>query len=260
MNQHAFFVENSPNMFQANPPAIGPWSAQHCHAGPVAGVVARALEQTIPDKMIARLTLELNSPVPAAGFSVHTELRSNRRNVATASAEIRDQAGQICVTAQSLHVAEKAYDHMPTPAIAPIAPPDGQSISNVLPTSVHDSQSFQNFVDVQLAKGEKLGIGPKTVWMTTPPLLANEPSAPIPNLCVLADCGNGLSYNASTTQMSFINADLTIHIHRRPASDILASQTISYWQTTGIGLSNSVLHDKSGPVAVALQTLILKPV
>jgi len=95
--------------------------------------------------------------------------------------------------------------------------------------------------------------------MRTPKLLQGEDPSPIQALCPLADCGNGISWNAPTTEMGFMNTDLTVHIHREPVSDWLASDSISHWQPTDIGMSQSVLYDTQGPVGTALQTLVLFP-
>ena len=83
--------------------------------------------------------------------------------------------------------------------------------------------------------------------------------APIQSICALADCGNGISWNARPAEMGFMNTDLTLHVHRAPESDWLASDSVSHWHGTGIGMSQSVLQDTKGPVATALQTLVLHP-
>ena len=59
--------------------------------------------------------------------------------------------------------------------------------------------------------------------------------------------------------MGFLNTDLMIHIHREPRSEWLASETVSHWQDTGIGLAHAVIRDEEGPLAAVLQTLLLRP-
>ncbi|MFC3117469.1 hypothetical protein ACFOHS_00790 [Jhaorihella thermophila] len=88
---------------------------------------------------------------------------------------------------------------------------------------------------------------------------AKTPS-PIQALCPLADCGNAISRNAELSEMGFMNTDLTLQVHRAPEGRWFASQSVSYWEPTGIGMSHSVLFDRNGPVGAALQTLVLHPV
>ena len=59
---------------------------------------------------------------------------------------------------------------------------------------------------------------------------------------------------------TFVNPDLTIILHRLPESEWLASSAISFWEPTGIGLSQATLFDEKGPIGVASQTLLVQPV
>jgi hypothetical protein len=108
-------------------------------------------------------------------------------------------------------------------------------------------------------KGMSPAPGPKTVWMKTPPLLEGEETSPIQSLCPLADCGNGISWNEAPGRLGFMNTDLTLQVHREPVGEWLASDALSHWQSNGVGMSQAVLFDTEGPVATALQTLVLHP-
>ena len=57
--------------------------------------------------------------------------------------------------------------------------------------------------------------------------------------------------------ISFPNTDLTISLHRDPVGDWFGSKSVSHWQPTGIGLSDSELFDVEGSVGRATQSLIL---
>ena len=76
---------------------------------------------------------------------------------------------------------------------------------------------------------------------------------------MLADCGNATSRNANLDTVTFVNPDLTIVLHRLPESEWHASSAISFWEPTGIGLSQATLFDEKGPVGVASQTLLIQP-
>ncbi|MEK9725984.1 MAG: hypothetical protein VW405_21205, partial [Rhodospirillaceae bacterium] len=123
----------------------------------------------------------------------------------------------------------------------------------------HDLPAFQKFIEVAYPPGQDHAPGPTTIWMKTPPLLAGEATSPFQHLCFLADCGNGISRNAEMTQMGFMNCDLTIVQHRPPRSEWLASEAVSYWESTGIAQARATIMDEDGPVATALQTVLLMP-
>lgn len=258
--RQAYFRETPDGVFIANDPTRGPWSADHCHAGPVTGLVARAAEaEAGPDKMLTRLTLDVVRPVPMTGLRISVEPVRNTRTMATSRIEVHDLEGTACVSATSMHLSRKAYADMPSAPVTPLQFDQADTARFPISSVLHDKPSFRDFVDVAFPKGQPPGLGPKTMWMRAPPLLEGEAQSPIQSLCPLADCGNAISANAGTTEIGFMNTDLTLQIHREPVSDWLAAEAVSHWYDSGIGMSHSVLHDVRGPVGIALQTLVLRP-
>ena len=255
----AYFTRTGEDSFRANDPSRGPWSVDHCHAGPVTGLIARALEHAVPDKMLVRLTLDLVRAVPMAGITVRATVGHAGRSVATATAEVRDLDGRLCVAARSMHMVEADIPDMPTVPVQSPAFADARPGPVPLPGGLYDVPMFGDFIEVAYDTASPQGLGEKTVWMKVPRLLADEAPSAIQALCPLADCGNALSRNADKDRMTFVNTDLTIHVHRRPCSDWLASRTVSHWQPSGIGLAEATLYDTQGPVGVALQSLMLRP-
>lgn len=254
-----YFTQIAPGTYRANDASRGPWSPEHCHAGPVAGLIVRALEQAVPGKMLTRLTMNLVRAVPMAGVQVMAEVGHAGRSVATASATLTDLDGKVCCTATSMHLVTDTVPEMPTAPVAPLTRTGATDGARPLPGGLWDKPMFGDFVQMSYGAGSSPGAGPKTVWMKAPPLMEGEATSPIQAICPLADCGNALSRNAEFQDMTFMNTDLTLHVHRAPQGDWFASETLSHWQPTGIGLSQAILHDEHGPVAVALQSLMLRP-
>ncbi|MEX0308507.1 MAG: thioesterase family protein [Ruegeria sp.] len=260
LNDQAYFHLNTQGVFVGNDPARGPWSANHCHAGPVSGLIVRAAETEIgPEKMLTRLTIDLLRPLPLAGLRVAAETTRHTKTLATTRVTVHDLDDTLCATATTMHMVRKNLGTVPNVEI--IAPSLNDVVDGPFPIGEmrHDLPCFAHHCEIAYPRGGNQGAGPKTVWMRTPPLLEGENPSPIQALCPLADCGNGISWNAPTREMGFMNTDLTVQIHREPESDWLASESISHWQPSGIGMSQSVLFDTQGPVGTALQTLTLFP-
>lgn len=255
----SYFDQESEDFFVGNAPARGPWSADLCHAGAVTGLVARALERAVTDKALTRMTLDLVRPAPMGGLRVTASVVREGRSVTTAAAQVTDREGKLCISATSIHLIRADFPDMPTAPVAPLRRGDAAPGAMPLPRGPHGEKSFADFIEVAYPQGESAELGPKTVWTRTPPLLAGETPSPVQSICPLADCGNGLSRNAPFSEMGFLNADLSIHIHREPTSDWLASEAVSHWQPSGIGLAQAVIRDEDGPVATALQSLLLRP-
>jgi len=97
------------------------------------------------------------------------------------------------------------------------------------------------------------------VWMETIAVLPGEEPSPFQRICPLADCGNAFSRHAEPDRVQFINADLTVALHRDPVGTWMGSRVWSHWQPSGIGLADALLFDDEGPVGRALQTLLLRP-
>lgn len=257
----AYFTQVSDTEFRGNDPARGPWNAEHCHAGPVTGLIARAAEALAgPGKMLTRLTVDFLRPLPMAGMRIDAGAERDTRTLTTTRVRLFGLDGTLCASATSMHLARRSYDGMPT---APVVSPDfagARGCGFPINAGNHSEPMFGQFVEVAMPTGEDAAPGPTTLWMRAPPLLAGEAQSPVQSLCPLADCGNAISRNADLAQVGFMNTDLTLQVHREPVSDWLASASVSHWHDTGIGTSHSVLSDTTGPVAVALQTLVLRPV
>ncbi len=256
----AYFHQQEDGAFVGNDPARGPWSADHCHAGPVSGLIVRAAETEVgPEKMLTRLTVDLLRPLPLAGLRVAAETTRHTKTLATTRVTVHDLNDTLCATASTMHLARR--DLGPVANVETFGPRIEDAVDGPFPIGEirHDLPCFAQYSDFRYPKGSSQGAGPKTVWMRTQQLLQGEVQSPIQALCPLADCGNGISWNAPTSEMGFMNTDLTVNIHREPVSDWLASDSISHWQPSGIGMSQSVLYDTQGPVGTALQTLVLFP-
>ncbi len=78
-------------------------------------------------------------------------------------------------------------------------------------------------------------------------------------LVATADFGNGVSAALPFDRYLFINADLTIHLQRHPRGEWIGLDARTVLHEGGTGLSESVLHDESGPVGRAFQTLVVQP-
>lgn len=246
--------------FVGNDPARGPWAADACHGGPVAGVVVRALESVVADKQLARVTINFQRPVPIAGFRVSADIQRDGRASAAATATLTGTDGRVCAVASSLHLATASFESLPTATVARPRFEEAVSGAFLVQRARHGLPFFQAGVEVAYPPGETPDPGPTTVWMRTLPIVAGERPSPYQALCPLADCGNAISRNASFANANFVNPDLTIAVFRLPESEWMASSAVSFWEPSGLGLAQAQLFDTRGAVGFALQTLLVQPV
>ena len=73
-----------------------------------------------------------------------------------------------------------------------------------------------------------------------------------------SDFGNGISRIVEFGAFLFINADLTVHLHREPVGEwVLIDARTRLEGETGAGLASSVLSDERGPIGLAAQSLFV---
>jgi hypothetical protein len=254
----AFFAEDG-DYLVANDSARGPWSADACHAGPVSALLARAAEKVITDKQLVRLTANFLRPVPIRGIRIECGATQNGRVAASCSMTAFDRDGKICVTATTTHTVVEDIGQVATPSAPPPPVSDDEPEDFVISTAPHGQPFISNFVEARYPPGTSQALGPKTIWIRTPVLVVGETPTPFQQACPIADCGNAVSRNHELTEVSFVNSDITVALHRLPTSGWLASKSISHWQETGIGMSQATLFDEVGEIGFALQSLVVRP-
>jgi hypothetical protein len=244
----------------------GPWDGDSCHAGPPTGLLVRAIQRVLPDIRLARITVDLAKPIPMAGFYIDVVVTRRGKTVAGTNANLFDGEGITRVAATGLHVIEQQLplldatldnSGVETPRLADAQP-------GPFPIDAGRHHGFPGFsgdaVRMRYPPGEGPGPGSTTVWMNTAPLLPGETPSPFQAICPLADCGNAFGRHAEPWEVAFVNADLTIALHRDPVGEWLGSRAVSWWQPSGVGLADALLFDDAGPVGRALQTMVLRPV
>ena len=244
----AYFHQREDGAFVGNDPARGPWSADHCHAGPVSGLIVRAAETEVgPEKMLTRLTVDLLRPLPLAGLRVAAETTRHTKTLATTRVTVHDLDDTLCATATTMHMVRRDLGTC-AQCRSHCRLRFEDAVDGPFPIGEmrHDLPGFAHYSDIRYPAGAIRGPGrkpsgcaPRTCWRAR----CNRRSS---RSARLADCGNGISWNAPTAEMGFMNTDLTVNIHREPVSDWLASDSISHWQPSGIGMSQSVLYDTAG--------------
>ncbi len=252
------FFRREGDHFVGNDAARGPWSEHACHAGPVTGVIAGALEALLPHKQLTRMTVRYLRPVPIAGFTVSASTSFERRVASYTAASLVGSDGKVCAEAEGLHLATTSLDDLPTANLP--GPSIDEAVSGAFPVkdALHDKPFFGSEVEIAYPPEEDNSPGPTTIWMRTPAIVEGETPSPFQSLCPLADCANGISRNSEFRDVSCVNPDLTIAIHRLPVSGWLASRSVSFWEPTGIGSTNAILFDERGAIGSALQTLVLR--
>lgn len=259
MMTDAFFTTTDGSWFTPTSHSRGPWSADNCHAGPPTGLIARAMQRAVPAKRLTRVTVELTKPIPFAGFRVEADVGHEGKTVTTSSAMITDGDGVVRVRAFGLHLRASAPQDLPTTTETFGSPTEAATNDFPIRETLHGLPAFNgDGVEVKYPPGHGPEPGPTVAWMRTVPLLADEEPSPFERICPLADCGNAFGRNAEPWEVSFVNPDLTVVLHRDPVGEWLGTSAVSRWEHDGIGMADALLFDELGPVGRAVQTLLVR--
>ena len=254
----------------------GPWSPDALHGGPVAALVARAVELLVPDEpmLVTRVTVELLRPVPVAPLAVTATLVRPGRKVQLVDVRIEAEGRDVVwgralrvrtvTTADASHGSpwDELPDVMaegPVPGVdddAPPAPDDGQPS----PEPVGGYLAFHNTgTEMRFVSGRFDGPGPAAVWVRLRvPVMAGEEPTPLQRVAAAADFGNGVRSVLDFARYQFINPDLTIYVHRPALGPWVCVDARTRLGLPGTGLAHSVLWDAHGPIGRAAQSLVVE--
>ena len=267
MTDSVFIAEGE--LFVPTEHARGPWDPRALHGGAPAALLTSAFERMEPgsELQIARLGFEFLRPIPMAPLSMSIRIVRAGRRVQELAGELRAGEELVC-RAGALRVqavpADLATTGGPEQAASadtstPLPPPEsGRPLRFALDGS--EEASFGATAMEMRWLTEPRTLGPGRAWMRLGhPLLPGEPLTPLMRLAATADFGNGVGASLPFDRFLFINADLTIHLHRPPLGEWIGLDARTLLYPGGTGIAESVVHDTGGSVGRAFQTLVVQP-
>ncbi|MFE0272115.1 thioesterase family protein [Streptomyces sp. NPDC058992] len=262
MGEHqAFYERISDNRFAPTEHTRGPWDAGSQHAGPPAALLGRAMEErqgARTDMRLTRMTYEIVRPVPIRPLEVTTTVLRTGRGVELVEAALAPEDGAPVMFARGLRIRTLAE---PGPAVAegPQVPSPGETAGTPF-FAVPWDVGYHTSMDTRFTEGTFREQGPGTCWMRMRmPLVAGEAIRPLDRVLVAADSGNGISNVLDFERHVFVNADLTVHLHRHPAGEWVCVEARTSVDPVGIGLADARLHDEKGPIGRSAQSLFVAP-
>jgi Thioesterase-like superfamily len=258
----SIFTRTPDGLFAPTEHAGGPWDPRALHGGAPAALIARAFELTEPgaDMPIARLQFEFLKPIPFAKLAIETEIVRSGRRVQELAAQLR--AGDQLICRAGAVRAKPVPSGLPSAGPAPARSLAGPERGKLTPFSLSgDTGASLATTGMEMSwLQDSWAPGPGQVWMRLrQAILPGEQPSPLARLVATADFGNGVSSELPFDEYLFINADLAIHLWQRPRGEWIGLDSHTYLREGGLGTTESVLHDTSGPVGRAFQTLVVEP-
>jgi acyl-CoA thioesterase len=265
----AIFLPDGPFMVPTDL-AGSPWGPGLLHGGPPAGLVGRAVERHLaadPELQPVRLTLDLFRPVPKE--PLRTELDVVREGKRIAAIQVSLLAGQVEVARAAVLALRRSRVELPRHALPP--PPGVPHHENYPTTGLSDAlrgprdaaprgpmpRGFHTTIEVRPVGGRP-GKGRATAWIRIPvPFVLGEATGPLTRLAATSDFGSPLGHIRPSEDVGFINADISLHIHRLPEGEWICLEAEGTAQETGLGLVETRVHDVHGPIGRVCQAIMI---
>jgi hypothetical protein len=236
--------------------ARGPWDPGQLHGGAPGALMAEAVQAD--GYLVARLTLDFLAPVPMAPVTVSARTTKPGRNLQLAEAEMQAE-GRTVVRARAVRLRRGEVDLPPEVGEAATVgegPDDGRPGTFPLDDG-HDEGFHRTAMDIRFVDGD-YGIGPARAWFRLRlPLVDDAPASPLARAIAAADFGNGISRVVEFDDYLFVNTDLTVHLHREPATEWVLLDARTRLEPHGAGLAHSFLGDERGRIGLAAQSLFV---
>ena len=236
--------------------ARGPWDPGQLHGGAPGALIAEAVQAD--GYLVARLTIDFLAPVPMAPLTVSARTTKPGRNLELAEAEMEAE-GRTVLRARAVRL-RRGHVQLPVDegeASAPAPPPDHGRPGRFPLDEGHAEGFHRSAMDIRFVDGD-YGIGPARAWFRLQiPLVDDAPASPLARTVAAADFGNGVSRIVDFEDYLFVNTDLTVHLHREPASEWVLVDARTKLEAHGAGLAHSVLSDERGQLGLAAQSLFV---
>jgi len=249
--------------------ARGPWSPDALHGGPVAALLARAIEgcEPTPGAEVVRLTVDLLRPVPVAPLRPVARLARAGRTVQHLDATLVTADGGLEVArarAVRIRTLTSPPPQLSAPSTAPLpGGPGAPGVPEVGATGQALVQGYPAFhnrgAELRFVDGGWGSLGRASVWVRlAAAVVPDEEPSPLQRVAAAADFGNGVSAVVPMQDHVFINPDLTVYLERPPAGEWVCLEAATRLGSPGIGLAQSLLWDERGVIGRALQSLVIE--
>ena len=248
--------------FSPSDHVISTWGPAMQNAAPVSALLVRALERCAPrdDTRLSRVVVDLLGPVPMTDqlwVRAHVERPGTKIELLKAEMLAPGPDGQPRPVANAIAWRFQKGDaaelfSTPTAPLRPVS--EGRSR---LPDD-DTNQTYIQSLDWRWLN-DILNDSPGECWARPlVDLVKGESMTPMERLFAVADIANGMGSGLSLGDWTFLNTDLTVHIHRVPEGEWVGVQAENHYGRDGVGISRGTLFDEHGAVAVLQQAQLVR--
>ncbi|MBS1907430.1 MAG: thioesterase family protein [Actinobacteria bacterium] len=254
----AYFERIDAAAFRPTSAVEGAWSVEEQHIAPSLGLIAHAIEQEHAERrggdlQLGRISYDILGTIPIERVDLEIRVLRPGRTIELVEAVLSHE-GRAAVIARAWLM--QAAD---TAALAGSALPAMPGRHELDPWEMGAHWQGAAVRSVGFLRGQRQP-GHAWAWLRPRlPLLAGEPISRIARMLGMVDFANGLTLRLAPAEVAFPNVDLTCHLFAAPEGEWIGFDTTVSVGPTGLGLTDTVLHDERGPVGIVQQILTVRP-
>lgn len=258
------FFDRDGDWFVPTEAATWPWDTTSQHAGTAAALLGRAIERHDPpdDFQVGRITVEVLRRVPMAPVRTEVEVIRSGRQVQHLVASLQTGEGEV-MRASAWRLRRTIVEQADLPPIAlpaaeTLPAPDDVPASAIPPWA--PAHGYMGATEWRFVAGGLGEPGPGTAWLRMRlPLLADEATSPLTRVLTATDSGSAVSSVLDFFKYVFLNLDLTVHLRCPLQGEWVGLDSRTTVQPGGVSLTETSIHDQSGQIGRAVQTLFVGP-
>lgn len=238
------------------------------HGSPPASLLVKALEEFTPkdDARVSRVVLEILGPIPVSECRVRTWVERPGRRIELLGAELMapDSSGAFRAVARAfawrLETADTSLVADPPGEVhTPLVPPhEGKAWDTA--TSTHFGRGYIDEIEWSYIQKPGRNGSPGQVWgRPRVKIVDDDPLTPVQRLFTVVDSANGVGAKLDIRKWTYLNTDLSVHLHRLPEGEWVGLSAKTTTGPDGIGMCSAVIYDEKGPVGRSAQTLLIRP-
>lgn len=241
------------------------------HGAPPSALLARGLDRVgASDAMrTTRVVVELLGAVPVGELELRARVVRPGRRVELTEAELvvttGDDAGRVVARGSGWRMETVDTREIEYTALVPLGEePEGHG-ETLATVPSGDDNPWQHLADGYLGSLEWSLVEtaapgkPGRVWVRpTLALVEGEEPSPVERLFCVADIANGIGSILDPAQWTFLNTDLSVHLHRLPSDDWLGISAQTSYGPDGVGTCGATLFDRRGAIGRSAQTVQLR--
>lgn len=233
-----------------------PWNPHATNGISIAGLLMHLAEQVeTPAPMTpVHATIDILRAVPFGPCTTRAEVTRPGKKMQMVETSLLTN-GETVARARVLRAREADSPILD----APIDYPTPEAAEGA-PSHFPENHHLGLVIETRMVAGGTPGANKGAIWARFGDLAPGIPIQGVVQAAMLSDFGGGLARVVDTSQFSFANLDISVHLARRPVGEWMLVESHCLLQGKGVGVSNMILADRHGQFGRAHQSLFIDAV